>query len=129
MDRAMKKTRLILPVVAAIVAAALASASALAQTTNTGQARRGRAGEPERGVYKARIVPHWFAGDTKFWYRNDLRGGAGEFILVDAEHGTRQPAFDQDKLAAALSKAANQEYKGDHLPFTSIATSVMTAKR
>ncbi len=116
----MKKTRLILPFVAAIVVAVLASASALAQTTNTGQARRGRAGEPERGVYKARIVPHWFAGDTKFWYRNALRGGAGEFILVDAEHGTRQPAFDQDKLAAALSKAANQEYKGDHLPFTSI---------
>ena len=29
-----------------------------------------------------------------------------EFILVDAEHGTRRPAFDHPKLAAALSKAA-----------------------
>src|SRR5438105_14200561 len=24
------------------------------------------------GVYKARIAPHWFDGDSKFWYQNDL---------------------------------------------------------
>jgi dipeptidyl aminopeptidase/acylaminoacyl peptidase len=116
----MRKTQRIAPVIATIVVVALTSASALAQTTNTGQARRGRSGEAERGVYKARIVPHWFAGDTKFWYRNDLRGQAKEFILVDAEKGTRQPAFDHDKLAAALSKAANHEYKSDHLPFSTL---------
>jgi dipeptidyl aminopeptidase/acylaminoacyl peptidase len=122
MDGAVMKTKQVLPVVAAIVVAALASTSAPAQTTNTNtvQARRGRFGEPERGVYKARIVPHWFAGDTKFWYRNDLRGEAREFILVDAERATRQPAFDHDKLAAALSQAANQPYKGDHLPISNL---------
>jgi dipeptidyl aminopeptidase/acylaminoacyl peptidase len=120
MDSAMMKTRQILPVVATIVIAALASASALAQTNNTGQARRGRSGEPERGVYKARVVPHWFAGDAKFWYRNDLPGEAREFILVDAERGTRQPAFDHDRLAAALSLAAHHEYKGDHLPISNL---------
>jgi dipeptidyl aminopeptidase/acylaminoacyl peptidase len=120
MDSAMMKKNQILPFVAAIVVAALASSSALAQTNNTAQARRGRSGEPERGVYKARVVPHWFAGDTKFWYRNDLRGEAREFILVDAERGTRQPAFDHDKFAAALSKAANQEYKSDHLPISNL---------
>ncbi|MGA2177356.1 MAG: prolyl oligopeptidase family serine peptidase [Verrucomicrobiota bacterium] len=114
------RTRQILAVIAAVAAAALASASALAQTNNAGQARRGRFGEPERGVYRARLVPHWFAADTKFWYRNDLRGGAREFILVDAEKGNRQRAFDHDKLAAALSKAANHEYKGDHLPISSL---------
>jgi dipeptidyl aminopeptidase/acylaminoacyl peptidase len=120
MDSAMMKKRLILPLVAAMVVAAFASASAQAQTNNTAQARRGRFGEPERGVYKARLVPHWFAADTKFWYRNDLRGEAREFILVDAAKGTRQPAFDHDKLAAALSKAAQHEYKGDHLPIASL---------
>ena len=74
----------------------------------------------QRGVYKAQITPHWFRNNTRFWYRNDLSGGAEEFILVDAEKGTRQPAFDQEKLAAALSKAAGQEFKADHLPFTTI---------
>src|SRR5688500_5955596 len=45
-----------------------------------------------RGVYKAKVEPHWFANNTRFWYRNDLRGGAKEFVLVDAEAGTRKPA-------------------------------------
>jgi dipeptidyl aminopeptidase/acylaminoacyl peptidase len=119
MDGALMKTRQILPIVAAILAAAVASTNALAQTTNNTQGRRGR-GEPEHGVYKARIAPHWFANDTKFWYRNDLRGEAREFILVDAVKGTRQLAFDHDKLAAALSQAAHHDYKSGHLPISDL---------
>src|SRR5262249_19773370 len=47
--------------------------------------RRGQAGRPGgRGVYKAQITPHWFHHNTHFWYRNDLRGGTREFLLVDA---------------------------------------------
>jgi len=72
------------------------------------------------GVYKDRITPHWFAGDTRFWYRNDLKGGTREFVLVDAEKGTRGPAFDHAKLAMGLSKATGQEYRADRLPFNSI---------
>ena len=82
---------------------------------------------PQRGprdaqrVYKARIVPHWFQNNTRFWYRNNLPGGAQEFILVDAEGGTRAAAFDHTKLAAALSKAVGTtNYRGDRLPFTLI---------
>jgi dipeptidyl aminopeptidase/acylaminoacyl peptidase len=75
---------------------------------------------PQPGVFKAEITPHWFADNTRFWYRNDLRGGAKEFILVDAEKGKRDFAFDHKKLAESLSKAAEQEYKPDRLPFGSI---------
>ena len=75
---------------------------------------------PPRGVYKARLAPHWLADHTQFWYRNDLRGGAKEFVFVDADRGVRRPAFDHDKLAAALSKAAGEEFKADHLPFSDI---------
>ncbi len=72
------------------------------------------------GYYKGQITPHWFAENKCFWYRNDLSGGAKEFILVNAEQGTRQPAFDHAKLAAALSQAAGAEYKADRLPFDAI---------
>src|SRR5581483_4465265 len=72
------------------------------------------------GVYKSQITPHWFPDGTRFWYRNDLAGGTREFILIDAARGTRGPAFDHDKLATALSKAADKEYKSDRLPFESI---------
>jgi dipeptidyl aminopeptidase/acylaminoacyl peptidase len=71
-------------------------------------------------VYKAQITPHWFHNDTRFWYRNDLRGGAREFVVVDAERGAREPAFDHKKLAAVLSAAAKEEYKADRLPFDRI---------
>src|SRR6266851_8109193 len=65
---------------------------------------------PVAGVYKAQITPHWFQNNTRFWYRNDLRGGAKEFILVEAEQGQRKEAFDHKKLAAGLSKAAGKDY-------------------
>src|SRR5215470_12287845 len=94
--------------------------SATNRMDGTTQARRGRFGGPERGVYKSQITPHWFQENTRFWYRNDLRDGAKEFIVVDAEHGTRQPAFDHQKLAVSLSKAAGKEFKPDKLPFSEI---------
>ena len=71
-------------------------------------------------VFKDRIAPHWFHENTRFWYRNDLRGGTKEFIVVDAVRGAREPAFDHAKLAAGLSKAANAEYSADNLPFDNI---------
>ncbi len=81
---------------------------------------RGRGFRPAAPVYKTQITPHWFDNDRRFWYRNDTRGGAKEFILVDAEKGQRGPAFDHEKLAAALSKAAAMKYPADRLPFNSI---------
>ena len=68
-------------------------------------------------VFKAQISPHWFADGSGFWYRNDLRAGAREFILVDAHRGTRQPAFDHARLAAALTKASGTVHAADRLPF------------
>ncbi len=66
------------------------------------------------------ITPSWFDQNRRFWYRNDRRGGTREFILVDAEAGTRTPAFDHKKLAESLSKAAGTKYQADRLPFDAI---------
>jgi dipeptidyl aminopeptidase/acylaminoacyl peptidase len=74
----------------------------------------------EPGVYKARIEPHWFAGNARFWYRNSLADDAKEFVVVDVEEGRREPAFDHDRLAESLSAAAEEEYDGDKLPFNDI---------
>jgi dipeptidyl aminopeptidase/acylaminoacyl peptidase len=81
---------------------------------------RGRLGRRVQGVYKDRITPHWFAGGVRFWYRNDLTDGTKEFVLVDAEQETRQPAFDHQRLALGLSAAADTSYRSDRLPFDSI---------
>lgn len=71
-------------------------------------------------VYKDRVTPHWLADDSHFWYRNDLKGGAKEFLLVNADAGTRGPAFDHTKMAAAISEATGKKYTADRLPFDTI---------
>jgi hypothetical protein len=81
---------------------------------------RPRGPQDFKGVYKAQITPHWFDNDTRFWYRNDTRGGTKEFILVDAERGTREFAFDHGKLAASLSQVTGAKYLADKLPFDNI---------
>jgi dipeptidyl-peptidase 4 len=54
--------------------------------------------------------------EDRYLFR-DLGPEGSEFVLLDAAHGTRQPAFDHTKLAAALSAAAGATYNASHLPF------------
>ena len=53
-------------------------------------------------VYRAEIEPHWFAGNTRFWYRNDNPDQSREFIVVDAAQGIRAPAFDHAEVARQM---------------------------
>src|SRR5579863_2999475 len=62
----------------------------------------------------------WIGDSEHFWYPRAVKGGT-EFILGDAEAGTKQPAFDHDKLAEAISAATGQTYKGLTLPFAPAA--------
>ncbi|HUJ32957.1 MAG TPA: DPP IV N-terminal domain-containing protein [Candidatus Acidoferrum sp.] len=57
----------------------------------------------------------WLAGD-RFWFRDQGPDGV-EFVMFDAAHGTRRPAFDHAKVAAALSAASGKTYDAAHLPF------------
>lgn len=64
------------------------------------------------------VQPNWIS-DSRFWYRV-LTATGSDYVLVDAATGRRQPAFDQQKLAAELTNQTGKQYQGDHLPFTSI---------
>lgn len=70
-------------------------------------------------VYLADVTPHWIEKTNRFWYR---RVGLKDtkFILVDAEQNTSAPAFDQERLAAALSHLEKREYSAAALPFSEI---------
>ncbi len=63
------------------------------------------------------VSPNWLSGD-RFWYRI-LTAQGSEFILVDPAKGSRTEAFDQQKLAAALSTANGKMVDPYHLPFRS----------
>jgi len=69
-------------------------------------------------VLRAGVRPTWLA-DGRFWYRVTTENG-NEFFLIDPARGTRGPAFDHAKLAAALSTAAGAKYEAFKLPFQQI---------
>ena len=77
---------------------------------------RGRGARDDRRIYRNRIEPHWIAGTAKFWYRNDLAKGGKEFVIVDANAGTRTPAFDH----AIIAKALGDDGSKDNLPIDSL---------
>lgn len=69
-------------------------------------------------VLNGAVRPAWLAED-RFWYRNTIAEG-DELILVDAEGGTRRRAFDHERLAAALSAAADTAYTPFDLPIAEL---------
>jgi dipeptidyl aminopeptidase/acylaminoacyl peptidase len=69
-------------------------------------------------VLRAGVRPTWLA-DDRFWYRVATERGF-EFVLVDPSRGARAPAFDHEKLAAALSAATGAKYEAYKLPFQQI---------
>lgn len=77
-------------------------------------------GKLKNTVFRDRVDPHWLSG-SRFWYRVNTAGDRQEFVLVDAEQGTRLPAFDHARLAAALSRVLNQEVQADALPMERVA--------
>jgi dipeptidyl aminopeptidase/acylaminoacyl peptidase len=67
------------------------------------------------------VRAEWLPND-KFWYRI-LTANGSEFIVVDPVKKTRAAAFDQAKLAAALSTTTGKQYSASMPPFTSFSYS------
>ena len=69
----------------------------------------------QKFIDRGSVSPNWMAGDW-FWYRI-LTPRGSEFILVSPSKGSHAAAFDQQKLAAALSMATGKNYTAWMLPF------------
>jgi len=105
---------------------AVAVAAVWAMALATGAAAQGTLADYERGqglraksqglVVNVPGAATWIDGSDHFWYSKSVKGGT-EFVLVDAEAGTRKPAFDHEKLAAAINAASGGHYTALALPF------------
>jgi putative intracellular protease/amidase len=62
----------------------------------------------------------WIEDTHRFVYRRSIAEGE-EFVVVDAEKGTAQPAFDPARLAEALTKALGEPVKANALPLDHVA--------
>ncbi len=75
-------------------------------------------------VASAGVVNARWMDDGRFWYRDADATGV-TYVLADPAKGTRAPAFDQVKLAAALKEASSGGIKDDarHLQLTDLVLS------
>ena len=64
----------------------------------------------------------WMAKGHRFYYRKSEKGRF-QFVVVDADTRQKQPAFDHDRLAAALTKGTGQIQTAARLPFTTFTFS------
>ena len=81
--------------------AACLAAPARGQGTRADYERSATVGDRLRDtVFRDRVEPHWEPGGTRFWYRVRTGPGAAEFVRIDAEAGTRKPAFDHNRVSA-----------------------------
>jgi dipeptidyl aminopeptidase/acylaminoacyl peptidase len=105
--------------VISVLSAALVfwSAPSVAQVTTADYQRA----QSLRQQYEAAAVfvpdtPTWVGTTHRFYYRRSLANGF-EFVMVDADTQQKQPAFDHNRLADALSRAAGRAYPPTRLPF------------
>jgi hypothetical protein len=102
---------------AALAATLLLTASVSAQITAEDYDRANRLRTRFQGL--AVDIPETVTAipnTSRFWYRKSVQGG-NEFVLVDASKLTKAPAFDHEKVAAALSTAVKGKYTARTLPF------------
>jgi dipeptidyl aminopeptidase/acylaminoacyl peptidase len=72
-----------------------------------------------RLVYGTSVNPRWIEGSERFWY--EWEASAGKFYyLVDPVAGTKRQLFDNDRLAAELTRITKDPWDGQHLPIRRI---------
>ena len=72
-----------------------------------------------RLVYSLSVSPRWIEGTERFWYEWETAAGKF-FYLVDPVAGTRRQLWDNDRIAAELTRITLDPYDGQHLPIRRI---------
>jgi dipeptidyl-peptidase-4 len=68
----------------------------------------------EKMVFSTSVDPHWLKNSNRFWYVYESREGK-KWVVVDPVRMSKTPMFDNDKLAAALTRIVKDPYDGQHL--------------
>jgi len=70
-------------------------------------------------IHTTLVNPRWIEGGEKFWYEWEDSEGKSYFI-VDPTSGSKREIFDNDRIAAELTRITLDPYDGRHLPIRSI---------
>jgi dipeptidyl-peptidase 4 len=72
-------------------------------------------------VYSTGVTPRWIKGSDRFWYEWDSPEGK-RYMVADPLPGaaTKRPLFDNDRIAAELTRITRDPWDGKHLPIRTI---------
>lgn len=70
-------------------------------------------------IHSTSVNPRWIEGGESFWYEYETSEGSS-WWLVDPARGTRTAIFDNDRIAAELSRITMDPWDAQHLPIRNI---------
>jgi dipeptidyl aminopeptidase/acylaminoacyl peptidase len=70
-------------------------------------------------IHSTTVEPNWINGGDRFWYEWESSAGKS-FWLVDPAAGTKTSIFDNDRIAAELTRLTRDPWDGQHLPIRNI---------
>ncbi|MYE33998.1 MAG: prolyl oligopeptidase family serine peptidase [Gemmatimonadales bacterium] len=70
-------------------------------------------------VYSTSVDPQWIEGSESFWYEWETSDGSF-YQIVDPVAGTKRQIFDNDRIAAELTRITRDPWDGQHLPIRAI---------
>ena len=70
-------------------------------------------------VYSTSVSPHWIKHGDRFWY--EWKTSAGTFYyVVDPARASKRQIFDNDRIAAELTRITHDPWDAQHLPIKNI---------
>ena len=73
----------------------------------------------QKMVHSTTVSPSWIEGSERFWYEWEDSDGTS-YNIVDPVRGTKSQLFDNDRIAAELTRITLDPWDGQHLPIRNI---------
>lgn len=70
-------------------------------------------------VYSLNVDAHWLKNGNRFWYEYETNEGK-KWYIVDAAKGEKKLLFDNDKMAAEITKVVKDPFDAQHLGMENI---------
>lgn len=93
--------------------------SNLATKANFQTAARFSPKKLEKMIFTTQVDAHWLKKSTRFWYMYETTEGK-KWYIVDPLKGEKKILFDNDKMAAAISRIVKDPFEAKHLGLDSM---------
>ncbi|HTI11304.1 MAG TPA: DPP IV N-terminal domain-containing protein [Puia sp.] len=73
----------------------------------------------EKLIFTTSVDPHWLKKSNRFWYMYETTGGK-KWYIVDPARGEKKLLFDNERLAAAITRIVKDPFDAQHLGLDSM---------